>query len=142
MIFELGVFELILRKKQSLVFPALSLLVQTLLYQGLILNLCDFFYYSVLPLKGMRSEEFGHYSKMDTWDMLIIIDISIFFCTMATLFICIFANLVDNNSPIFKVMREHDKESQSKDFLETSLEIKKNLIALNSMAIVSIVFLF
>ena len=50
LIFETGIAELLICKRQSMVVPVYSLFIQIICYQGLIIFEADYFYYSLIKV--------------------------------------------------------------------------------------------
>ena len=145
LIFETGVAELLICKRQSMVVPVYSLFLQIICYQGLIMFEAEYFYYSLIkvinePGNGYNEQEKGIFAAFDRWDLLIMIDIVIFLSTILTLLLFILG-MVNPGNYFIEMFKEDDDEFEEKDFMEANLLAKKMLISINSMTITAIIYL-
>jgi len=118
-------------RKYNLLSENIGLMVELILYQGLIFSEAIFFLYKIVPIKGMAKAEEGFFSTMDSWDMLILFDIGFFFSQILTIsFMVIMATATDEEAIIFKELKDGDNKTVH-DFLEEKNDQKKLVVYMN-----------
>lgn len=128
-----------------MVVPVYSLFIQIICYQGLIIYEADYFYYSLIrvinaPGNGYDEVNMGIFAAFDRWDLLIMIDIVIFFSTIITLLFFI-VGMVNPGAFFIEQFKKDDADFDKKDFMEANQKKKVELISINAMSIAAAIYL-
>jgi len=126
-------------KNCKTVLESIGILLCVALYQGLILRLYRFFIYDITVYKNI-SEIDGTFKRLDSKEMLILIDILLFISIMGALFLELLGGLLsEDKGMIFAIMRRYDQEYKEKDFWDSGLELKLMHIYFLQMTIFEVI---
>jgi len=122
--------------------PSLSLFIQVLAYHGLVFNELTFFLFQVVPNECKFDEDYGYWSKLDRWDILIMIDCVIFISNIfSILTFLIGQTLIPKGWGFEEMYASRDQDAGNKDYLEAGIEGKRMTIQITNMALVCTVYL-
>ena len=114
------------RKKWDTVVYNIIILVNVVLYQGLIIQVLQFFIYELKPGKGLDNSAQNFFENMDSRDMLMWIDIVLFASLMLTLMLFLIGALyTQEKGVLYEIFTEFEpNQYKKKDFLDSALLVK------------------